>query len=287
MNFWKRGNTMKEARQQKSEEDIAAARANAIRRAWMDRTKACSSARSMLLQLEGWLIDHTKALRNAENRCNCLVSEVRSIIANGSIRCLVNAPAALAAQLMAGRDLSEILLAEESDPQFARFYKSIKFTSSNAAPNVVSNPGDLDVFKEWNRERGACQILVEAIVIQKKAVAATIALSMEKFSHTVSQARAETARQVLALLAELRRVTEPDRALAKDLDVDEVAALSPPPFPLQVAGSGAMSWLLDAAAVGMIDVAELTDLRPETVSPASPPAPEHEAAAEPWLQAQI
>ena len=277
---------MKEPKQQKSEEEIATARVSAIRRAWIDRTRACSEARSLLLKLEGSLLEHTKALRKAEIRCSSLVSEVRSIIANGTVRCLVNTPAALAAQLVAGKDLSAILLDEEKYPQFTRYYGSLKFTSSTAAPNVVANPGDLDLFKEWNRARGGCQILIAAVSLQKKEVLETVRVSMERFSRTVAQARAETARQVLALLAELRRVTEPDRALAKDLDKDEIAALNPPPFPLQIVGSDAMSWLLDAVAAEMIDEAELKNLQPETIAPAPP---EHEAAPEsvPWLQTQI
>ena len=106
---------------------------------------------------------------------------------------------------------------------------------------------------------------------------------MERFSRTVAEGRAETARQVLALLAELRRVTDSDRALAKGLEQEEIAALNPPPFPMHIVGSDVMSWMLNAARAGMIGTGELTDLQPKTVSP----APEHEVEAEPWLQAQI
>ncbi len=147
----------------------------------------------------------------------------------------------------------------------------------------MSDPNDLACFIEWNRERGGCQILIAAIAIQKKAVAETTRASMERFSKTVAQARAETARQVLVALAELRRIAEPDQALAKGLDEEEIAALRPPPFPLQIVGSDAISWLLDAVSAGMIDAAELSDLQPETVSPET----EYEAAVEPWLQGQI
>ncbi len=120
----------KEPKQQKSEE-IAAARADAIRRAWLDRTRACSAARSLLLQLEGWLQEHTKSLSTAAIRCS-RVSAVKNIIANANTRCLAIGADVLARELIAGKALSAIVLEQEKDPMIARFYKSINFMA--AAP---------------------------------------------------------------------------------------------------------------------------------------------------------
>jgi hypothetical protein len=64
----------------------------------------------------------------------------------------------------------------------------------------------------------------------------------------------------------------PDQDLATGLDEDEVAALSPQPFPARILSSAAMSWMMDAVAAGMIEATELTDLQPEILSPV--PAPE-------------
>jgi tetratricopeptide (TPR) repeat protein len=79
-------------------------------------------------------------------------------------------------------------------------------------------------------------------------------------------------RKVLAALGELRRIVVPDQDLATGLDEDEVAALSPQPFPARILSSAAMSWMMDAVAAGMIEATELTDLQPEILSPV--PAPE-------------
>jgi hypothetical protein len=109
---------------------------------------------------------------------------------------------------------------------------------------------------------------------------------MGKFSRTVAQARSQTARQVLTVVAELRRIVAPEQELATGLEQDEIAALRPKPFPAQILSNDAISWLLDAVSAGMIDAEELINVQPDTVSAASP-RPVHETAGEPWLQAQI
>jgi ribosomal protein L20 len=247
----------------KKQEEVS--RAAAIRQAFMDRERATGTARSTLAQLEGWLSDHEKEFKVAEQRCCRLPQTVRRVVANGTVLCLAEDVNLLATQLIGGKDLGTILLAQEKSPILDRFYRSINFTGST--PDLVDDPEDLEVFKAWNRERAALEILKSAIRLQRKAMSAINTTSMEKFSRTVVQARAATARQVLAALGELRRIVVPDQDLATGLDEDEVAALRPRPFPTRILSSDAMSWMMDAVAVGMIEATELIDL-PEIVSPA-------------------
>jgi hypothetical protein len=262
----------------KKQEEIS--RAAAIRQAFIDRQRATGNARSLMSQLEMWALEHDRALRAVEQHCSRLSEGVRRVISNGTVRCLSADPAVLATQLIAGRDLSEITSEQESSPDLQHFYASLNFTSGGR--DMVTDPGDLELFKSWNRERAACTILQAAIRLHKKSMSAINSVSMEKFSRTVVQARVTTARQVLALLGQLRQIVLPDQDLATGLNKDEIAALRPRPFPPQILSSAALSWMMDAVAVGMIQAAEVTDLQPDVLSPV--PAPKE---GEPHLQCQM
>jgi hypothetical protein len=296
MNSWKRGNSMKEPKQQKSEE-IVASRAAAVRAAWMERTRACEGARALLKQLEGCgaqlklactcptcrassLWQHTKALEVQKARIARLSPYIQRVVQNENLRCLVTDPAVLAAELIAGKPLDAIILEEQKQPQMDRLYKNLNF---GAGPDIVVDPDSLVFFKQWDAERAAVQIITAAIKLQKKAVLAAVTTSMENFCRIVAQQRSETARQVLAVLAELQRIVAPDQDLAKSLDEMEIAALRPKPFPLQVLGLDAWTWLDEAVSAGMIDEAELTNLQKEQRSEPKNGSP----APEPWLQTQI
>ena len=175
----------------------------------------------------------------------------------------------LAAQLLAGKSLDVIILEEQALPEMKRMYSSIPFVSG---PNMVGGADDVGVFKEWDAERASLQILKEAILQQTKIVAATTKSAMEKFSKTVSQARVETAREVLAGIAQLRLIVEPDQELANGLGEDEIDALRPKPFPRRLLSSDAVQWLLDCVSEKIITKEELSGLEVETVAPE--PAPQ-------------
>ncbi len=266
---------MKERKQEEISRDAA------IRRAMMDRASATNRARVLLAQLQEWLDDHEKALITATHRTSRLSENVRQIVNNGTCRCMVNDPSLVAAELIQGKDLNDILLEVERDPQMQRFYAAINFTGGQR--DVVSDPGDLAAFKQWNRERGAVILLRTAVEIQKKALREINVVSMQRFSKTVAQARVETARKVLAALAELRRIVFDDQQLAKNLDEDEINALRPKPFPQQLLGPEAMAWLCCAVSEGIISSSELSDLQPaEIIAPAAAPL-----EAEPYLQGTV
>jgi len=270
MNFWRK-TKMKETK--KSEE--AASRASAIRKALLDRAQACGQQRAILTQLEGWLSEHSKAMQMRALRVARLSPEVQRLVQNGSTRCIVTPPTELAEQLLAGKTLAALILEERKVPQLKQFYSSLNFNCTSG-PDVIGGQGDLEVFLEWDFERAAVQILKAAITSQKKIAVAETKISMEKFSRTVAKARAETARELLACLAEMRRIVESDQALATGLEKDEIEALRPKPFPLQIVSSDAIAWLLDAVSEKMIGADELSGLQLETVSPEP-----REAKAEP------
>ncbi|MGA7444960.1 MAG: hypothetical protein WBW82_22485 [Candidatus Sulfotelmatobacter sp.] len=263
----------------KKQEEIS--RDMAIRKAMMDRASATNRARALLAQLQEWLADHEKLLITATHRTSRLSEDVRRIIDNGTVRCLTNDPSLLAAQLIQGKDLNDILLEVEREPIMQKYYASINFTGGQR--DIVSDPGDLAAFKQWNRERGAVILLRTAVEIQKKTLREINVVSMQKFSKTVAQARVETARKILAALAELRRIVFDDQQLAKNLDEDEINALRPKPFPQQLLGPEAMAWLCCAVSEGIISADELTDLQPREVS--APAVATEEAEA--YLQGTV
>jgi hypothetical protein len=273
---------MKEA---KKIEELSAARARAIRQAWVDRNKGNSEARNTLLQLEGWLLEHSKGLDREFLRCSRFTGGVGRVVKNGTLACVNDDPAALAQQLLAGKSLEDIILGQQEAPRLKAYYASIHF-NEEAHPNVASSANeDLPALKRWNSERAAVLILKAAIELQKRAVLAKTLISMEKFSKTVSTVRAETARDFLAALAELRCAVEPDQALVEGLHEDEIACLRPRPFPLQILSSEAVQWLLDAVSQGMLSQPELAGLQLETVHSAEPaPAPEESGQ---FLQCQV
>jgi hypothetical protein len=83
---------------------------------------------------------------------------------------------------------------------------------------------------------------------------------MQKFSHAFAPARTETARAVLAAIAQIQALVKADQALAEGLSGDELQQLRPRPFPVQLLGPEAHEWILDAIAERMIDPAELGNL---------------------------
>ncbi|HSY92345.1 MAG TPA: hypothetical protein VK812_13290 [Candidatus Binatus sp.] len=275
---------MKEA---KKIEEASATRANAIRRAWLDRNRVCSEARQILSQLELWLLEHSKGLDQQFLRCSRFKGGVAQIVKNGTVACMEDDPAGLARQLLAGKSLEDILLGQQEGPRMKAFYASVRF-NEYANPDVVSSKDDdLPFLKRWNSERAAVVILKAAIAIQKQAVLAKTTTSMAQFSGAVAEIRSVTARDVLAALSELAAAAEPDQRLVEGLEPDEIACLVPRPFPLQILSSEAISWMLDAVAQKMIEPAELAGLQLETVHsavPAPAPAPEER---EPFLQCQI
>jgi hypothetical protein len=245
----------------------AGQRVMAINRAWLERNKVCDDTRIVLGQLQLWLQEHFKTLDAKAARCSRFSADIMRMISNGGTRCLLSPPDVLAAQLLAGRTLDVIILEEQGLPQMKQMYGNIRFVSG---PNIVGGADDLMVFKEWDAERAAIQILKEAIAQQKKIVAAITKSAMEKFSKTVSQARVETAREVLVAVAQLRLIVEPDQALANGLGEDEIDALRPKPFPRHLLSSEAIKWMLDCVEEKILTPEELSGLEVETVSPQEP-----------------
>lgn len=270
----------------KKTEEASATRARAIRQAWVDRNRVCGEARSILVNLELWLLEHKKGLDQQFLRCSGRFrGGVGRLIQNGTVACLEGNPAALAQQLLAGKSLEDIVLREQEGPRLKAFYSSIRF-NEEAAPDVVSSADDdLPLVKRWNFERAAVEILKAAIKIQKEAVLAKVTTSMDRFSRNVAEIRAQTAKDFLAVLTELRCTVESDQRLVEGLELDEISCLRPRPFPLQILSSEAISWMLDAVSQGMISAAELGALSLETVKSVEPaPAPE---ASENYLQGQV
>lgn len=256
---------MKETNVRKSE-DASASRAMVIKRAWIEREKASGEARRILGELEGWLVEHSASLKAIRWRTRDFSAEVQQLIGNGGTTCIETNEAVLAAQLMAGKSLAKIIEEEQNMPQMKRIYGSINF-SRGFAVSASSSKEDLALYKQIDAERAAVQILKVAIALQKKKSAAGVASSMENFSQIVAKIRSETARDVLAALAEIRRLVEPDQALATGLDEDEIEALRPKPFPIRILSSEAISWFLDAISEKIIEKDELSGLQLETVSP--------------------
>jgi hypothetical protein len=263
MKLWRK--TMKETNVRKSE-DASASRAMVIKRAWIEREKASGEARRILGELEGWLVEHSASLKAIRWRTRDFSAEVQQLIGNGGTTCIETNEAVLAAQLMAGKSLAKIIEEEQNMPQMKRIYGSINF-SRGFAVSASSSKEDLALYKQIDAERAAVQILKVAIALQKKKSAAGVASSMENFSQIVAKIRSETARDVLAALAEIRRLVEPDQALATGLDEDEIEALRPKPFPIRILSSEAISWFLDAISEKIIEKDELSGLQLETVSP--------------------
>ena len=245
----------------KTPEELVAARARAVRQAWIDRNRTCGEARQILLQLEGWLAGHKKELDQQFLRCSRFKGGVGRVVQNGTVACLENNPVALARELLAGKSLEDIIGREEEGPRLKAFYAGIRFNEEAARDVVTSKDDDLPVLKRWNFERAAIEILKAAIQIQKQAVLAKTRSSMEKFNRDVADVRSSTARDLLALLVELKCAVESDQRLVEGLEPDEVACLKPRPFPLQILSSEAITWLLEAVSQKMIEPAELVGLQ--------------------------
>jgi hypothetical protein len=276
---------MKEAKKQ---EEAAAARAGALREAWLDRNRVCGEARQTLSQLGVWLVEHTKALDQQFLRCSRFKGGVGRVVQNGTVMCMESDPAVLARQLLAGdRSLEDIILGEQERPQQKAFYASIRF-NEEAAPDVVSSAdSDLPIFKRWNFERAAVMILQAAIKIQTQAVLTKTKLSMQKFSRELAEIRSVTARDLLTVLVELKSAAESDQRLAEGLEPDELACLVPRPFPRAFLSAEAISWFTDCIAQRMIEPSELAVLSLETVKAPPATAEAEPEAKESWMQAQL
>src|ERR1700728_4664008 len=281
---------MKETKKPEKPEEIVAARARAVRQAWIDRNRTCGEAKQILSQLEGWLAEHSKALAQQFLRCSRFKGGVGRVVQNGTVACLEDNPAALARQLLAGKSLEDIILRQQEGPRFKAFYASIRFNEEAGVDIVSSKDDDLPVFKRWNFERAAIEILKSAITIQKQDVLAATQISMQKFNRDTADIRGDTARDLLKVLAELKCAVESDQRLVEGLEPEEIECLKPKPFPLQILSSDAISWLLDAVSQQMIQPAELAGLQLETVKTpetASEDAAPGEEVAESWMQTQI
>jgi len=275
---------MKEAK--KSQEEASATRARAIRQAWVDRQRVCGEARALLLQLEAWLAEHLKQLDHQFLRCSGFSAGPRRVVQNGTTMFLVHDPVQLAEQLIAGKALDQIILGEQEDPQLKRIYSAIRF--NEGGPGIVGGEGDLAIMKKYDAEKAAVEILKAAIKIQRKAVLAKTSISMETFSRTVSTVRAETARDILAAVAELRAAAEPDQHLAEGLEPEEIDCLRPRPFPLRLLSDEAHQWLLDSVSQKMLALADLGGVQSEMVKPAPPETAElAPLLGESWLQGQV
>lgn len=264
---------------ERKQEDIS--RNMTIRRAFLDRERIAGDARALLSSLEQSLAARERNLKITSDRCSRLSESVRVLVQNANCRCLGSDSTVLARQVLAGRDLDEILREESRDPMLERFVRSINFSSS--IPDVITDPGDKLLFCEWLSHRGAIDILRIAVKLQKQIVRDLSKTAMEKFSKSVASSRVATVRRVLELLAELRSATASEMEVSRGLDPDEADQLKPRPWPAQPLAHAAITFLLDAVAAGMIDAAELRDLQPaEIVAPAA--ATEE---AEPYLQGTV
>jgi hypothetical protein len=243
----------------KKSEEASASKATAIMKAWLERTNADDAQRAILDRLTSLLDEHSKAMKLKLMKCGRLSADIQRVIGNDTGRCLMTDTTVLAEQLIAGKGLEAIILEEQALPQMKLGYARLNFGSSSN-PDVIVDSGDLVLFKEWDFERAALAILKTAILSQKKLMAVATKTNMEKFARTVAAPRTETARELLAALADMRRIVESDQALSKDLTKDEIEALRPKPFPLRILSSDAISWLLDAVSAGMIKASELSGL---------------------------
>ena len=194
----------------------------------IDRASATNRARALLAQLQEWLADHEKLLITATHRTSRLSEDVRRIIDNGTVRS-ANERSILARRPAHSRQGSQRYFARGGTRTDHAEVLFINFTGGQR--DIVSDPGDLAAFKQWNRERGAVILLRTAVEIQKKTLREINAVSMQKFSKTVAQARVETARKILAALAELRRIVFDDQQLAKTWMKTKSTRCDPNHFP--------------------------------------------------------
>lgn len=250
----------------KKSEETSASRATAVNRAWLERTHADDAQRAMLDRLNSLLAEHSKTLQQRVFKCNRLSEDVKRVIASDSNRCLMTDLAVLAEQLIAGKGLDAIVLEEQNHPQMKQFYARLGFGTNSGQDVIVDSVGDLEVYKAWDFERAALEVLKAAILKQKKLMAAAAKISMEKFARAVAASRAETARELIAALADVRRIVASDQALANGLTEEEIEALRPKPFPLRILSNDSISWLLDAVSAGMIKAGELSALEQEEMA---------------------
>jgi hypothetical protein len=266
---------MKEA---KKSEDPSTSRSMLIMRAFVQREKEQAETRRILAELEDWLLQRSAAHKALTVRFSRrFSSEVQQVITNRGAQCISTSEDTLAAQLLAGKNLSKIVFEEQNGPEMKRLYDRINFSKG---VNMAGAEEDRVAFKELDAERAAIQILKAAIPMHKKKMISAVAVSMQKFSQTVAKFRSETAREILAAMAEMRRIVEPDQELATGLDRDEIEALRPKPFPMRILSTEAISWLLDAVSEKIIEKDELNGVQPEELSPTEGKA---EAAPVSWL----
>jgi hypothetical protein len=240
---------MKEARK----EDLA----GILRKAWVDRTSACHEAESLLSQLQGRLREHQARLEQEVLRCARIGDEAGRVLRGGATACIRADAGVLAAQVIHGSDLTELILEQQKllDP----FYKKLFFGEGN---------GDyLELYKRWDLERAAVLVLTAAISLQKRTVAEVTRLSMQKFSAAVAPKRAENARAFLALVAQMQTLMQADQEIVQGLEPAEISLLRPRAFPVRILGLDVIEWFLDAISQGMIDPADVGNLM-ETVSTA-------------------
>jgi hypothetical protein len=238
--------------EEKPEEIAANNRAMIMRKAWANRNRICGEARSLLTQLETWLAEHEKSLKQREMGCARLLDDPRRVFQNGGTAAIKTDPVTLATQLISGKKTLAEIVADEQQ-LLAPFYRRLQFGEGHE--------DDVTIFREWDRERASVLVLRAAIALQKTTVLKLTESSMREFSSGIAELRAPMARDFLALVAELKRVLAPDRSLAEELDPGEVSYLKPAPFPHRILSSEAIAWLLDAVSAGIIQPAELNDLQ--------------------------
>jgi hypothetical protein len=237
----------------KPEEAAAGSKANVIGKAWLERTRACHEAASLLSNLKLSLVQHEAALSRLELRACRFCDEVKRVIYNRGTACLQSDPTVLAGRLVRGEKALDAIILEEQRLLEPR-YRKINF-------GMTGSPADdLVAYKELEGERAAVLILKAAISLQKTASATVNKASMEKFSHAAAEARAETALSFLAAFAQLQAAVKGDQAIADGLEPEDLQCLRPRPFPLRILSAEVREWLLDSLAEGMIQPTELTNV---------------------------
>jgi hypothetical protein len=222
--------------------------------------------------LENSFLERSQELKRKEMRCiGSFEEDVRKIVQYHSSACVKEDLTSLALRLIAGTNLDparqtapvlhEIILGQQA--LLEPFYRRLYFGNGNSE--------HLAMFKEWDAERAAVQILQQACKVQKASVLAGRPIAMEKFAGKVAGIRSEVAREIIAKLEEMNSIADRDRHVAKGLDAGDIEALRPRPFPLRLLSSEAIAWFMDAASQKLLEPTALRDLLEQSSADTSQP----------------
>lgn len=223
-----------------------------LKKARLALSESRAQLTNTILKLERLMAEHQIALQAARIKCERISNAFRRIVESQNIRCLYGDASQLAQLVLAGDDLESVVSNDRRglDSLYGKHYKR---------ENDADFDDDLVVMKQWDWERGAIEVLKQAILLSKRSEAALRRSAIVQFAQTISEARGALAQRFIAALKDAQQLMAEDSRIVEGLGLEpaEIDLLRPKPFPKNIPSSELIEWLFDMISQKLI--------RPETL----------------------